>query len=243
MDERLGFLSFKQILGAAADFLLPRHCVVCGRSLLQLEDSICLCCLADLPLTHYWSVSRNPMADKYNSKIEAESYQYAAALFFYREGQPHSIITRSLKYNRDFRAGRRFARMLASRLEEAPWFRDVDAVVPVPLHPSRLRSRGYNQAEIIATEVSGRLGASLETDLLRRVRKTRTQTQVSAAEKEANVSGAFRAQRPERAFRHVLLIDDVFTTGSTVSQCQAALREVLGTGVRISVATLATLAE
>jgi len=243
MDPRLRSLTLLEIFDAARDFLLPRHCVVCGRSLLPFEDCVCLSCGSDLPRTYFWTESRNPMADKYNSKIEAACYQYAAALFFYREGQPHSVITQALKYNRNFKAGRHFARLLGTLLAGCPWFRDVDAVVPVPLHRSRMRRRGYNQAEVIAAEVARCLGASLEPGMLRRVRKTKTQTRVTGEEKEANVAGAFVAFRPSREYRHILIVDDVFTTGSTTSQCQAALREIFGDEVRISVATLATLAE
>ena len=118
-------------------------------------------------------------------------------------------------------------------------------VVPVPLHWTRRWQRGYNQAEVIGRELASALGAAFEPALLRRVRRTRTQTRLSATERAGNVSGAFKVS--ERAARRVLapglpeilLVDDVFTTGSTLAACYNALRKAFGDSVRISVATLA----
>ena len=123
---------------------------------------------------------------------------------------------------------------------------DVDAVIPIPLHWTRKWTRGYNQAEIIAREVAKVIGVPLRTDILERCRRTRTQTKLSIEGKAANVQGAFRVRRSHKkaeasAFsdlKHLLIIDDIFTTGSTLHACYTALREVFPPSVRISVATL-----
>lgn len=244
LDPRFSHLTLRLALRSLADFVMPRGCVVCGRELLPGEDAVCVSCMAELPRTYFWTRKRNPMADAFNARIDAPSYCYAAALFYYGEDSGYQNITRSLKYSRNFDSGRRFARILGECLRGAAEFEDVDCVVPVPLHWTRRFSRGYNQAEVIAKEVASALGARLEPGFLRRVRRTRSQARLLVGEKAGNVAGAFAAT--PRAFReaagsvdHILLIDDVFTTGATSSECYSALRSAFGDSVRISVATLA----
>lgn len=233
---------------ALLDLFMPRHCIVCGRSLTLAENHICLHCLADLPRTHFSICPRNQMADRFNSLISTtdgdlasfSEYSYATALFFYRSSTGYSLITQRLKYHSDLSAGRYFAAMLGREMKESPVWTDVDALIPVPLHWSRRWSRGYNQAEVIARELSRCLGVPVRTDLLVRPRRTKTQTKVSVSSKATNVRGAFRVRAGAgiAGLSHVVIVDDVFTTGATVHSCYLALREVLPSSVRISVATL-----
>lgn len=254
---------------AVADFILPRVCIVCGGRLLLSERHICLNCLADMPLTRFESCAHNPMADRFNEVIQKhlvsdsasvggmklhERYAYASSLFIYQEESGYRQIPYQIKYHGNIAAGKYFGRMLGQRLGGSVLFEDVDMVIPVPLHRLRRWKRGYNQAEVIAAEVAGVLDATLLTDILVRIRRTRTQTQLNVEEKALNVAGAFEvAERAEGLSgsgcsgapsqddwpKHILLIDDVFTTGSTLGECFTALRSVFPLSVRISVATLA----
>lgn len=248
MDSRLTGLDLKTSLSAIADLVLPRVCVVCGRGLLPCEKHICLSCLADLPETQFASMGHNPMADKFNARIAGdthEPYAYAAALFHYSADSPYCHITRELKYHRNFAEGRYFADILGRRLADSGLFADVGLITPVPLHWTRKWTRGYNQAEIIARTLGKALGAQCRTDLLERCRKTVSQTGMSGESKAANVAGAFRATKKAASIlertkpAHILLVDDVFTSGSTAGECWKALRAASGPDVRISVATLA----
>lgn len=242
-------------LRAAGEILLPRQCITCGRRLLLEEKHLCLECLADLPQTYFWTMSHNPMADRFNENIQKdietdeddglhERYAYAAALFFYHSEAQYRLIPYQIKYHGNIRAGRYFGRMLGNRLASSELFEDVDMVVPVPLHWTRKWKRGYNQAEVIAEAVAEALGAPMRTDLLRRRKRTTTQTRMEVEDKRKNVAEAF-VSTPSLAdiaaqdgIRHLLLIDDVFTTGSTLMACFTALRTVFPPSVRISVATL-----
>lgn len=242
-------------LRAAGEILLPRQCITCGQRLLLEEKHLCLECLADLPQTYFWTMSHNPMADRFNENIQKdietdeddvlhERYAYAAALFFYHSEAQYRLIPYQIKYHGNIRAGRYFGRMLGNRLASSELFEDVDMVVPVPLHWTRKWKRGYNQAEVIAGAVAEALGAPMRTDLLRRRKRTTTQTRMEVEDKRKNVAEAF-VSTPSLAdiaaqdgIRHLLLIDDVFTTGATLHACFVALRTVLPASVRISVATL-----
>lgn len=257
------------------DILLPRHCAVCGTKLIEGEQCLCTDCAMHMPLTYFWTMESNVMSQKLNLRIERkrteldirglEPYSHAAALYFYVGD--YEKISKALKYNADIPTGRYAAGTLGRKLSSSPIFADVDLIVPVPLHWARRLSRGYNQAEIIAREVAREMGGcSVDTKLLERRRHTRTQTGVSVAHKAENVKGAFgvnteRLRRliSEGKMRHILLVDDVFTTGSTISECHVALRSALteilsaqhGAGqgtkeaasIKISAATLAYVGE
>lgn len=235
-------------LRAAADLILPRKCIVCGKILLSEEKHLCLECLADMPMTFFWTMSHNPMADRFNEIIQNimeemtdnERYAYAAALFFYHDEADYRLIPYQIKYHGNQSAGRFFGRMLGKRLAVSSLFQDVDAIVPIPLHWTRKWERGYNQAEVIASGVSESMGKPLRCDIIKRIRRTVTQTRMSIEDKKANVSGAFTVSErvATEQYRHILLIDDVFTTGSTSGACFQALRESFPKEVRISVATL-----
>lgn len=244
MDPRIQRISIRTALSALADLAMPRVCVVCGRKLIPQEKHICLNCLADLPETHFSLSAHNPMADKLNGRIPSEAdpgrYSYATALFYYEGDEGYARITQALKYGRNFAAGRYFAAMLGERMAASEVFADVDAVVPVPLHWTRRWKRGYNQAEVIAEELAKALECGCRPGALKRLRRTKTQTRLGVEQKETNVRGAFRAHAGTLdGVRHVLIVDDVFTTGATLSECLLALRKVCGQEVRISVATLA----
>lgn len=239
-------------LRAASDILQPRLCIVCGQRLLLDEAHLCLNCLAEMPLTFFWNRSHNPMADKFNEVIQKsigegdishERYAYAAALFFYHSEANYRLIPHQIKYQGNIRVGDMFGKMLGTRLASSSVFSDVDLVAPVPLHWTRKWKRGYNQAEVIASSVAKAMVVPMSVDILKRRRRTKTQTKLTVDQKARNVSDAFIASRgslPDRAeIHHILLIDDVFTTGSTLGACFTALRTVFPPSVRISVATLA----
>lgn len=253
---------------SAGELFLPRECLVCGRRLVDGERFLCVWCEAGLPLTGFWNMSHNPMADRYNARIEElecgaaetvashsgeegsgmgedgvrlqtlQRYEWATALFYYSDTNGYGRLTQSLKYHGDLQSGRFFARMLGERLAAQTRHSDVAAVLPVPLHWTRRWRRGYNQAEVIAGCVAGAMGAPMRADILRRVRRTETQTKMSVGDKVQNVSGAFEATPCDMIGCHVLVVDDVFTTGATLCACHSALR-IAGFSGRISVATLA----
>lgn len=238
-------------LRSAADLLLPRVCIVCGCRLLRHESHICLSCLMDMPQTRFWDISRNPMADRFNELIEkgledgSERYAYAAALFLYHNEAGYRHIPYQIKYHGNTAAGEYFGKMLGKNLASSSSWADIDMIIPVPLHWARQWKRGYNQAEVIASAIASEIGVPMRTDILKRRRRTRTQTRLDIEGKARNVAGAFSVSEDAAVIfrgggnvRHILIVDDVFTTGSTLHACFRALRSVFPPSVRISVATL-----
>lgn len=237
---------------ALADMILPRECIVCGDRLDITEKHLCIRCMAELPYTFYWKRRHNPMADRLNGMIQHdiagyEPYSYAIALFYYCSETGYGKIPQVVKYHGDIPAGIHFGSMLGKRILEAEYLSDADLIVPVPLHWTRLWKRGYNQAEMIAKGISGTTGIRIEPRLLYRRRRTRTQTVLDNEAKMDNVDSAFAVRKnilgKLTGTSHILVVDDVFTTGATANACHRALRRNFGPDVRISVATLGFVGE
>ena len=241
--------------GLIMDLILPRKCAVCGTDLRYFEKHLCTKCLADFPYTFYWRLAHNPMADRFNEKIQEYyysgncpdklpqskiSYCYAYSLFFFNSEAQYRHIQYKIKYCGDIGLGRFFGTILGEKLRHSGHLHDIDIIIPVPLYWTRKLKRGYNQAEIIAEGIAASTKAKLCTAILYRTRSTKTQTKLSVNMKALNVRGAFKAKRRLDGRHHILLVDDVFTTGATLCSCYAALREA-APECRISIAALATV--
>lgn len=221
------------------DLFFPRKCVVCGRLLEMEERDVCAACLAELPLTYQWTIVQNAAFERLARRFDVEA---AASLFFFGSESSYRHILYGIKYGHRRQLGFRMGFLLGTQLKGSRLFSRCQAVVPVPLHPLRRWKRGYNQAEAIARGVAAAMQLPLETTLVQRHRRTKTQTKMTGEEKTKNVQGAFRANEARAGelhrqdIRHILLIDDTLTTGATLASCAAPLSAA---GFRISCATLA----
>ena len=213
----------------------PRQCAVCGASLQEGEEGICMKCNMDMPRTNYHTHKDNPVERMFWGKMPLDR---ATSYFFYHKGSDFRRILHQLKYGGRKDLGEIMGRFMAAELADTDFFREVDVIVPVPLHPRKQKLRGYNQSECIARGVSDVTGIPLDVSSISRKKHTETQTRKSAYERWENVDGIFCLRRPERfAGKHILIVDDVLTTGATTTACADALKEV--EGIRISVLTLA----
>lgn len=161
----------------------------------------------------------------------------AAALFFYEAGSASANILYELKYQGAEEVGRVMGRMMARELLPAAFFEDIDLLVPVPLSKKRQRQRGYNQSMLLAQGISEVTGLEISRQVVRRTVFLQSQTKMDFWERRKNVEGVFQLLDGEQlAGKHVLLIDDVVTTGATMTACA---RELLKTeGVKISILSL-----
>lgn len=236
-----------------ADMVWPRHCGVCGEILDVHEKHVCTRCLADMPRTYFWSWRGNPAEQILWARTYLEG---VVSLFYYSRDNDYRRLLHALKYKGDIALGLWLGRLLGTLMRTA--YPVPDVIVPVPLHWRRKWKRGYNQAEVIARGISeGLAGISrraaspalrvpVRRDILRRIRYSTSQTRMSVGSKWENVSGAFVLRDPEAAAealagRHVLLVDDVLTTGATVEACWDALRTI--PGIKVSYASIAYVAK
>lgn len=213
----------------------PRHCVVCGMALHECEEVLCLQCNMGLPRTNYHLRIDNPVERAFWGKIPLVR---ATSYFFYQKGSPYCHILHQLKYQGRKDVGEAMGRMMAAELKVSGFFDGVDVLLPVPLHPAKERRRGYNQSACLAQGISAVTGIPVDTVSVARVVDTVSQTSKSSLQRWNNVEGIF-VLRDAAAFRnrHVLIIDDVLTTGATTTACADALEGV--EGLRVSVLTLA----
>ena len=222
------FLSFLQLL-------FPRQCAVCGASLQEGEEAICIRCNMDMPRTNYHCAKDNPVERMFWGKIPLVR---ATSYFFYHKGSDFRRVLHQLKYGGRKDIGEAMGRFMAEELAATNFFGGVDIIVPVPLHPRKQRMRGYNQSECIARGVSSVAGIPMDVFSVIRKKHTETQTRKSTYERWENVNGIFLLRYPERFVgKHILIVDDVLTTGATTTACADAFQGV--EGVRISILTLA----
>lgn len=226
-------------LNGFVELFYPRLCVGCGRKLFQDEHSLCVECLSSLPLAQVHESEDNFVEQHLYGRPYIES---ATTLMVYgKETVPQKII-HEIKYHGAKELAQSMGRMLGRQMKGGR-FSSVDMIVPVPLHPKRLKWRGYNQSEWIAKGLSEELGVPVRSDLVERVVETSTQTNKNAEERWSNVKGIF-ALRQEVSTEglkdhHLLIVDDVITTGSTLMACAAAFSHV--DNVKISAASLAAV--
>lgn len=221
-----------------ADFfnlMYPNLCMVCGENLLRNEQHLCLRCLHDIPKTNYHLQSDNPIEKRFWGKVPVHR---CTAFFFFQKGSPFQKLLHSLKYKGNKEIGQLLGRYAAVDLLDSVDFASIDVVIPVPLHPNKYKIRGYNQSEWIGKGLSEILEVPQDTGTLRRVRENTTQTKKTVFERYENTEGIFElSDFTSLVGKHVLLVDDVLTTGSTLEACVRTLIEI--DGVKVSIFTLA----
>ncbi|MFO7622229.1 MAG: ComF family protein [Bacteroidales bacterium] len=226
---------FPELWDDFISLLFPRLCFACGDHLLRNEKIICTGCYVEIPRTNYHLSDDNPVARLFWGRCLIEK---AAAFSFYTRGSRISKLIHNLKYNGIREIGPELGRIYALTLGSSGFTQGMDIIIPVPLHPSRQRQRGFNQSDSIALGVSEVTGLPLCSNLVSRVSVSGTQTRRSRYERWTNVEGIFNVTDPGKvAGRHVLLVDDVITTGSTIESCAGELLKI--GGVKVSVVALA----
>jgi ComF family protein len=215
--------------------LFPRLCYGCGNHLLRNENLICTECYVTIPRTGYHKIEENPVSQLFWGRCVIEK---AAAFSYYNKGSRIRELIHNLKYKGIKEIGFELGRIYGLSLKSSGFTKDIDLILPVPLHPSKRRIRGFNQSELISNGISDVTGLPVDTVSLSRVAVSETQTRRSRYERWVNVEGIFSVSFPDSLKgKHVLLVDDVITTGSTVESCANELLKI--EGIKISVVALA----
>jgi ComF family protein len=224
--------------GYLADFvslLFPELCQACGESLVAGEELLCLDCRYNLPFTDFHLKPDNLVAQQFWGKIDLEA---AYALCYFTKGGKMQHLMHQFKYKGIQNIGNLLGNIAGEQLIKVPVFNSVDVIIPVPLHKSRLRKRGYNQSTCFAEGLAEKLNIPVDADNLIRIRATETQTHRSRFLRFENMQQVFALTNTEALInKHVLLVDDVVTTGSTLEACGTELLKVAG--LKLSIATIA----
>jgi len=212
----------------------PVICEGCGNLLYKNEDTLCTQCLISLPKTNFHNDTDNPVMETFWGRVKLESA--SSYLYYTKAGRVQQMI-HNFKYHKKTDVGKVLGRMFASDLITSPFFQNIQLLIPVPLHWTKLKTRGFNQSEVIVRAMAEVMKVKVETDVLFRRFATDTQTKKSRIKRVENVSGKFEIKNPEKIIgRHVLLVDDIITTGSTIESCANLLLEI--EGVKVSLASL-----
>lgn len=217
----------------------PRYCFACNEGLAKGEEAICSRCRLELPRTYYHLHRDNALFKRLDGRIPL---QYAFAFFQFRKGGNVQRLLHALKYNNHPEIGEVLGSVYGEELKEREYHQYFDAIIPVPLHASRKRKRGYNQSEEFAKGLSTTLGVPFSSSALVRTMQTETQTRKTKLKRWQNVREVFQVNDLAMVQdKRILLVDDVITTGATIEACAQVLLEEKCAS--ISVASIAYAAE
>jgi ComF family protein len=222
-------------LGDFVSLLFPELCAACRESLMANEHLICTECRYSLPFTNFHLQPDNIVAQQFWGKIHLEA---AYSLYYFSKGGKIQNLMHQFKYKGMEQIGNLLGNIAGDQLIKNKVFNTVDFIVPVPLHKKRMRQRGYNQSACFAEGLAEKLNAEVEINNLVRLTATETQTHKSRFARFENMQEVFTVANPEKLMKkHILLVDDVITTGSTLEACGAQLLKI--PGLKLSIATIA----
>ena len=217
------------------NLLYPKLCPACHKLLKQGEKEICIPCSFDLPYTDFHQYADNPLAKQFWGRVPLHA---AMALLYFTKGGRTQNLIHQLKYKDQPEVGLFLGRAIGLRLLQSETYSGIDVLLPVPLHPRRERKRGYNQSDYIARGIAEVLKVPMNNKTLLRNISTATQTKKNRYNRYENLQQAFIIKQPEAIQnKHVLLVDDVITTGATLEACAQAIQ--LYQPLKISVAAAA----
>ena len=213
------------------ELFYPRLCLACTDAVPPKSELFCLQCQFKLPKTNLHLTKENALTERFWGRLPLVS---GAALYYFIKGGRTQQLIHNLKYTGKRQIGLEVGKWYAEELKEVAWFQSVDLIVPVPLHPKKERLRGYNQSDYFAQGLSEGLKRPTLKTGLKRLSFTSTQTKKSKLDRFENVLRAFAVSNPEHLKgKHILLVDDVITTGATLEACGLRILEVPDTKLSI----------
>lgn len=217
------------------DFVFPRHCIICKKRLTRQEKYICIPCYGLIPRTQFHTVESSDLEKLFWVCADKVKIGRAVSFFYYTDTCREILF--KLKYKKNPRIGTYIVSQYVKEIETSGFFDGIDMIVPIPLHWIRQCKRGYNQSDYIAEGISKMMGIPICTKAVKRVVNNKSQTLMRRSERADNVKNIFRLIHPEMLTnRHVLIVDDVVTTGSTIISCIGEIAKA--TNVKVSVLAL-----
>jgi ComF family protein len=218
-----------------AQLLYPKICLGCGNHLSDSETVLCIICENELPKTRFHEQPENVVYKRMYGRMPVEN---ATALFYFDKGNRVQHLLHQLKYSGKTEVGEHLGMMLGNDIKAVASYQPISAIVPIPLHEKKVRQRGFNQSEYFANGIAKALNISVLTNVVKRIEYTDTQTGKNRFERWDNVKEAFQLENADSIKgRHILLVDDVITTGATLEACGQLLMDI--EDVKLSIATIA----
>lgn len=220
---------------AIRDLFFPHYCLGCAADFIGTTEVICARCKISLPETHFINSNHNTIEKIFWGRIPIEQ---AGALYYFNKHGVIQQLLRTLKYKNSISTGLFLGRELGKALAVSSRFKNIDAIIPLPLHPKKEYKRGYNQAMIIAQGIQEKWPLPILEKSVIRLVDTKTQTRENRVNRWENMKNIFHISNPHSLQnKHILLIDDVITTGATLEACGAAILSIPGT--KLSIAAVA----
>ena len=229
----------KNIFSSTMHLLYPHVCTGCGSDLLEKDNLLCITCIHDLPHTNFAALPNNPVEKDFWGRI---NLQAAYSQFYFSKAFLMQHLIHQLKYKGDTKIGFYLGEIMGKTLLESNRFSTIDALIPLPLYADKEHKRGYNQATVICNGMSSIMNIPVLNGAVIRRQATETQTRKHRTERWENVKDSFKvAKAGELTGKHLLLVDDVITTGATLEACGSVILEA--DNVKLSIATLAYAAK
>lgn len=217
------------------NLLYPTVCHICEAELLKNEQILCTSCIHDLPVTSYHLDNENLVKKLFYGRVKIEK---ATSLLHFRKKSGVQQLIHDLKYRGHQEIGNYLGKWLGTGLAEIEEYTSIDIVIPVPLHRSRLKERGYNQVEGFGREIAKALDSDYRDDILLKISATKTQTFKDRISRWGKLEETLSIQNTnDLENKHLLIVDDLVTTGATIEACAHKLLEI--PGIKLSVATMA----
>jgi len=213
----------------------PELCSICKNQLIEGEKAICISCISDLPVTNFCNLTNNNVETSFYGRIPIE--EATSLFFFHKKGKVQKLI-HQLKYKGNQQIGSVLGNWLGENMVLSNRFKDLDCIIAVPLHPKKLKKRGFNQLTTFGQVLSQKLGIPMIENVLIKVSSSQTQTKKSRFDRSTNMIEKFELLDYEAIKnKHILLIDDIITTGATLEACSIQL--LRSENIKISIATMA----
>lgn len=227
--------SLKNLFESLIQTLFPKNCAGCNQSFRGQEEILCLSCITHLPISNTWFQKENIVYQKLYGRFPFENA--CCFLFFTQSGISQKLI-HLLKYKSRKDIAFYLGHLFGEHLKESSWIKNIDYIIPVPIHKQKRNLRGFNQSQLLAKGLSESLQIPILKDVLIKHKHTSSQTRKTHQERIENVKNVFEVQNKNILLdKHILLIDDVLTTGATLESCSNTILKIQNT--RISFATLA----